>query len=246
MLTNMTIQKMQSLKLGGMAQAFEDQLADPNIAQLSFEERVGLLIDREETHRANARIQRLLKQAKFKYPSACVEDIDYTSNRGLDKSVLSQLLNMTWIEKRLNLTITGPTGTGKTWLANAIGNKACRSGISTLFYRISFILEECKTAKLQGEFIKTINKFTKPDLLIIDDFGVGNIDSKMRGDLLEVIESRSENKSTIITSQLPTANWHDYLGDTNKTSSDAIIDRILGGCYKLELKGDSLRKHKKL
>ncbi len=244
MILNNTIEKMYLLKLHGMAKAFEEQLTNPAVSQMAFEDRVGLLIDREETYRENERLKRLLRQAKLKYHSACIEDIDYSTARGLEKSAMAQIANMTWLKKGHNLLITGPTGTGKTWLACAIANQACRHGIPTIFYRIPLLLMELQESSGNGDYRKLIKKFAKPEILILDDLGVGVMDSRSRGDLLEVIESRSDSKSTIVTSQLPVETWHGYLSSGNKTVADAIMDRLVGGSLRLNLTGDSMRQHR--
>lgn len=244
MILNNTIEKMYLLKLPGMAKAFEEQLTNPAVSQMAFNDRVGLLIDREETHRENERLKRLLRQAKLKYHSACIEDIDYSTPRRLEKSAMAQIANMTWLKKGHNLLVTGPTGTGKTWLACAIANQACRHGIPTIFYRIPLLLMELQESSGNGDYRKLIKKFAKPELLILDDLGVGVMDSRSRGDLLEVIESRSDSKSTIVTSQLPVETWHGYLSSGNKTVADAIMDRLVGGSLRLNLTGDSMRQHR--
>lgn len=244
MILNNTIEKMYLLKLHGMAKAFEDQLTNPAVSQMAFEDRVGLLIDREETYRENERLKRLLRQAKLKYHSACIEDIDYSTARGLDKSAMAQIANMTWLKKGHNLLVTGPTGTGKTWLACAIANQACRHGIPTIFYRIPLLLMELQESSGNGDYRKLIKKIAKPELLILDDLGVGVMDSRSRADLLEVIESRSDSKSTIVTSQLPVETWHNFLGSGNKTVADAIMDRVVGGSLRLKLTGDSMRQNR--
>jgi len=241
MLQNQTIEKMCKLKLNGMAEGFQDQLTNPVVNDLSFADRLGLLIDREETYRDNVRLQRLLRQAKFKYHAACAEDIDYSPSRGLKKSLMADLLNMTWVHNGLNLLVTGPTGTGKTWLACAIGQHACRQGISTIFKRVPLLLSELQESHSTGEFRKLLQRLAKPDLLILDDLGVGVLTAQGRSDLMEVVEIRSDLKSTIVTSQLPIDTWHGFLGSSNKTVADAIMDRLIGGSVRLNLSGDSLR-----
>ena len=242
MALNTTLEKMHFLRLNGMADAFEEQLSNPAVSNLAFEERIGLLIDREKTHRENERLKRLLRQAKFKYPSACIEDIDYSAPRGLEKSLMADITNLTWLQRGVNLLIAGPTGTGKTWLACAIGNQACRRGHPTMFCRIPLLLNELNESRATGDFSKLLKKYARPELLILDDLGVGSIDSRARNDLLEVIESRSDSKSTIVTSQLPVESWHKFLGSGNKTVADAIMDRVVGGSLRLKLTGDSMRQ----
>jgi len=239
---NVTLEKMLVLKLNGMAGAFDEQLTNPSVSNLSFEERIGLLIDREKTHRENKRLKRLLSQAKLKYPSACMENIDYSTPRGMEKSFIAEVGNLTWLGAGSNLLVTGATGTGKTWLACAIGNQACRRGHPTSFYRIPLLLNELEESYVTGDYRKFLKKIARPDLLILDDLGVGTIDSRARNNLLEVIECRSDSKSTIVTSQLPVESWHKFLGSGNKTVADAIMDRVVGGSLRLKLSGESMRQ----
>lgn len=241
MLHEQTIMKMQALKLFGMAKGFEDQMANHAAVGLGFEERLGLLVDLEVTYRDNQRLKRLLKAAKLK-TLACVEDIDYRHNRGLVRSEVATLVLCTWVEKRLNLLLTGPTGCGKTWLACAFGNQTCRQGKTVLFQRLPLLLEELGIAHADGSFRKRLAQLAKVDLLILDDFGLKPMTQEGRADLLEVIESRTEGRSTLITSQLPVENWHDYLSEGNPTVADALLDRLVSGAIRIKLRGESMRK----
>jgi DNA replication protein DnaC len=240
MMTHSTISKLNAMKLFGMAQGFENQLSNSAAVTLSFEERFGLLVDQEHTYRDNRRLKRLLNAAKLR-ESACMEDIDFSPERGLDRSILASLALGSWIRSGLNLITTGPTGSGKTWLGCALGNQACRMGMSVTFHRLPLLLEDLAVSHGDGSFRKRLAQIAKVDLLILDDFGLGALNAVGRNDLLEVIESRSGTRSTLITSQLPVDRWHDYLGG-NPTVADAILDRLASGSQRLALKGESMRK----
>lgn len=240
MLTQHTLTQLKALKLDGMAHAFDEQLALPAAASLAFEERFGMLVDREITHRADKRLTRLLKDAKLKDPSACLEDIDYRSGRGLDKHLFASLGTGDWLRSAHNILICGATGCGKTWLACALGNHAARQGFSVLYVRASRLIEELRIAHGDGSFTRRLGQLARIDLLLIDDFGQTALAASDRSDLLEVIDDRVNTRSTIITSQLPIERWHEYLNDP--TLADAILDRIVHHSHKLKLKGESRRK----
>jgi DNA replication protein DnaC len=239
MLTQQTLQHLRALKLLGMADAFAQQLEQPQTQSLSFEERFALLVDRERTHRDNRRLQRLLRSAQFKQ-QACVEEIDYQARRGLDRSQVISLIHCDWIRARQNLHITGPTGTGKSWLACGFGQAACRQGLSVRYQRAGRLLDELRIARGDGSYSKLLRQLARLDLLILDDFGLKPLSQTERHDLLEIIEDRHEFHSTIITSQLPIGSWHSYLNEP--TVADALLDRLLTNAHRLELKGESLRK----
>ncbi|HEY9210734.1 MAG TPA: IS21-like element helper ATPase IstB [Methylotenera sp.] len=241
MLTQQTIDKLSVMKLNGMIKGFEDQLSSALAQGLSFEERFGMLVDQEQTFRENQRLKRLLKTAKLK-ANACVEDIDYSHNRGLDKAQMASLNSSDWISRGFNLILTGPTGCGKTWIACALGNQACRHGLSVLFQRVPLMLEELQLGHADGSFRKRLMALAKVDLLILDDFGAATLNAQSRGDLLEVIDSRSGGKATAITSQIHVELLHDYLSGGNPTIADAILDRLVSGALRINLKGDSMRK----
>lgn len=243
MLTNDTMRKLNEMKLFGMAHGFEDQLSSAAAGNLSFEERVGLMVDQEFTYRDNKRLQRLLKAAKLRI-NACMEDIDYRPGRGLDRAEIASLGLCNWINHGINVVVTGPTGGGKTWLACALGNQACRMGLSVSFQRIPLLLDELAISHGDGSFRKRLMQLSKFNLLILDDFGLSTLNAIGRNDLLEVIEQRSGSRSTLITSQLPVERWHDYLSGGNPTVADAILDRIVSGTHRIELKGESMRKLK--
>lgn len=239
MLIHPTLDTLKTLKLTGMVQALSEQLEMPDVTELSFEERLGLLIDRELTERRERRFKTRLRQAKLRL-SAQVEDIDYRHPRGLDQSVMLRLATCEWIKEHHQVLITGPTGVGKTWLACALGQKACREGYSVLYLRLPRFLQELPMAKGDGRYGKVMAQLAKTDLLILDDWGLARLSDENRRDLLEMLEDRYGRRSTLVTSQLPVEHWHEALGDP--TLADAILDRLVHQAYKLALKGDSLRK----
>lgn len=236
MLTNDTISKLHALKLFGMAAGFDRQLSGSATSSLSFEERFGLLVDEEVAFRDNRRLQRLLKAAKLREPSACIEDIRYFPDRGLDRAFVASLAIGSWITHRKNLLMTGATGSGKSWMACALGHQACRLGFAVHFRRVSLLLEELQISHADGTFLQKLERLGKWDLLILDDFGTGTISPVGRNDLLEVIERRSGLHSTLITSQLPVESWHAYLGETNPTQADATMDRLVSGAERMLMK----------
>jgi len=233
--------KLMEMKLEGMATALEEQMASTLFSDLSFEERILHLVDNEQTWRENKRLNRLLNQARLR-EKGCLADGIYGASRGVEKSTILSLSSCEWIRRGQNMLITGPTGTGKTWLACGFGNQACRKGLSTLFCRVPLMLEEIAISHGDGSFINKLNKMKKMDLLILDDFGLTQLDIQARRDLLEIVESRSGFKSTIVTTQLPIDKWHDFLSKGNSTVADAIMDRLIGNAHRIELKGESLRK----
>lgn len=241
MLVQQTIAKLNNLRLSGMAKGFEDQLSSPAALSLGFEERFGILVDHEVTFRENQRLKRLLKTAKLRV-NACVEDIDYRHNRGLDRNQMASLVTCLWIDKGVNLILTGPTGSGKTWLACAFGNQACRLGRTVLFYRLPLLLEDMQIGHSDGSFRKRLRQLARADLLILDDFGMAALSVQGRADLLEVIDSRVAGRSTIVTSQIPVERWHEYLSGGNPTVADAILDRVVSGSLRVALRGESMRK----
>lgn len=240
MLTHPTMEKLQTLRLGGMLKALEEQQRMPDIEELSFEQRLGLLIDREMTERENRRLSTRLKKAKLRH-SCCVEDLDFKSSRGLDKSLILSLAACSWIGRGLNVLVCGPTGVGKSYLACALGHKACLEGYSVAYLRLPRLFEELRLAKADGRYGKLMLGYARTDLLILDDWGLAPMSDLQRRDLLEMLEDRYGKRSTIVTSQLPVTAWHDAIGDP--TLADAILDRLVHNAYKIELKGDSMRKH---
>ena len=243
MLNHPTLDKLNTLRFTGMVKALSEQAELPEIEQLSFEERLGLLVDREMTERADRRLQTRLRQAKLKH-SACIEDVDYRHNRNLDKGLMLDLARCQWIRQHLNLIILGATGVGKTWLACALAHKACQEGYRAHYLRLPRLLESLPIAKGDGSYTKLLLQLSRIDVLILDDWGLSPLNAEQRRDLLEIIEDRNETRSTIVTSQIPIEQWHDMIGDP--TIADAILDRLVHSAYKLNLKGESMRKKKQL
>jgi len=234
------LEQLRTLRLSGMSEALEQQLHQPATHEnLSFEERLALMLDRESTLRKNNKVDRLLKSAKLKI-QAYPEDIDYQHPRGLEKNTFASLLSCQWIEHHQNVLITGPTGCGKTYLGCVLATQACRQGYSVRYFRASRLLETLAIAHGDGRFTKLINQLAKTDLLILDDWGLETLTLGQRNDVLEIMEDRHGNRSTLITSQLPTAKWHAAIGDA--TLADAILDRLLHNSHRLQLKGESMRR----
>ena len=239
MLYHPTLDKLKMLKFSGMSHALEEQIQCADIAQLSFEERLGLLVDREITERDNRRLTSRLRQARLKQ-QACMEDIDYQASRGLDKAMLMKLGDCQWAKKSINILITGPTGVGKSWIACALAPKACREGYSAWYQRLTRLLQELPLAKGDGSYAKILMRLAKTDVLVLDDWGLFKLNAEQRRDLLEILEDRYGSRATIITSQLPLDQWHDLIGDA--TLADAIMDRLVHNAYKINLTGESMRK----
>ena len=240
MLIQHTLTQLKSLKLDGMARALEEQQIMPASLALEFEDRLGLLVEREIVWRDNRRLERLLRQAKLKQAQACMEDIDYRVSRGLDKRLMVTLAGCEWIRRSQNVLLTGPTGAGKTWLACALGNQACRQGFSVMYLRVPRLLEQLRIAHGDGSLGKLLAQLAKIDVLLMDDWGLTPLQSSERHDLLEVVDDRVNARSTIITSQLPVEHWHAWLNDP--TLADAILDRLVHASHRVALKGESLRK----
>jgi len=239
MLKHPTLDKLQTLKCTGMAAALADQMAMPDIDELGFEERLGLLVDRELTERENRRLTSRLRRARLRH-NAALEDINYQHRQGLDKGLIQSLAACQWVRERLNVLITGPTGVGKTWLACALTHKACREGYTAQYLRLTRLLRELMVAKGDGRYPKLLADLAKVDVLILDDWGLMKLNAEHRRDLLEVLEDRHGRRSTVATSQLPIEEWHGVIGDP--TLADAILDRLVHNAYKINLRGESMRK----
>lgn len=241
MLTQDTLRKLNEMKLFDIARGFEEQAASAAASHLAFEERFSLLGDQEVTYRKDRRLKRLLQAAKLQ-ESACMEDIDYRPGRGLDWSEMASLALCNWICHGIKVIVTGPTGGGKMWLGCALGNQACRQGLTVMFHRLPLLLEELAVSHEDGSFRKRLSQLARLDLLVLDGFGMAALNAVGRNDLLEVTEQRTGQWPTLITSQLPVDRWHDYLSGGNPTMADAILDRLVSGAHRIKLKGESMRK----
>jgi len=240
MLIQPTLDSLNRLKLYGMAAALSEQLTQSAAHGLAFEERFGLLVEREVVHRENRRLRRLLQVAMLK-ERACVEDLDFRARRGLDRSQIASLSSCDWIRSGQNLVIHGATGCGKTFLGCAFAHQACRQGLSALYLRAPRLFEELTLCHADGSFRKRLAAIAKVDLVVIDDFAISPIGPRERNDLLELLDDRVGGRSTLVTSQLPPDHWHDYIGDP--TLADAILDRLLHNAHKIHLEGkESMRK----
>ena len=242
MLNEQTLSTLNALKLFGMAKSFSDKLSHPHSADLSHPEFFGLIVQDEKTYRDNLRLKRLLANAKLKQPAA-LEDIDHKHPRGLNKQTFLELSSQQWIAHHQNVLLTGPTGVGKSYIACALGNFAARQGHTVLYLRAPRLFETLLQSKADGSHLKTLTKLAKVDILILDDLFLTSLSDAERKDLLEIIEDRHHKAPTVITSQCPTKDWHHIIGEP--TIADAICDRLLHHCYKIELKGESIRKSKK-
>lgn len=239
MLTHPLFEQLKLLRCEGMLEALQEQLNTPDINRLSFDERLALLIEREYLTRENRKLINRLRQAKLKL-DACIEDIDYAPERQLSKTVITRLAECSWITKKENVLITGPTGAGKTYLACAFANQACRQGYGARYIRLPKLFQAITIAKADGSYIKLMEHVAKLSLLILDDWGLAPMTDANRRDLLEIIDDRYQRSSTLITSQLPVQDWHESVGDA--TLGDAILDRLVHNSHRIEVQGPSMRQ----
>jgi len=240
MLTEPTIDKLRGMRLGTMADAWLSQREQPKVHDLDFDTRFGLLVDAEHLSRDNKRLARALRAAKLRLPNACIEDIDFAPKRELDRSAIRQLGTCTWIASHANVIITGATGTGKSYLACALAQQACRSGYRVSYRRMPRLIEELTLAHADGTYTRLLGRLAKVDVLVLDDWGIAPLRDQERRDMLEIVEDRHGARATIITSQLPVENWHDYVGDP--TIADALLDRVVHTAHRIKLKGPTRRK----
>jgi len=238
MMHHPTLEKLKLLKLTGMLRALLEQESIPDIRSMPFEERLGLMVDRELTERDNRRMQTRLRMAKFKQ-NAALEDIDFKTARGLDRSLIMKLAGCEWVKEHLNVLITGATGLGKTYLACALAHKACREGYSSYYVKLTRLFQELDMGRADGRYAKMMRQFAKVDVMIMDEWGLAVMTDQHRRDLLEILDDRYNMRSTIIVCQLPIAHWHEAIGDP--TLADAILDRVVHNAYKIDLSGKTMR-----
>lgn len=239
MLQHPTVAKLHTLRLTGMATALAEQAAQTEVDRLGFDERLGLLVDREVAERDSRRLKLRLAQARLRQ-SACLEDLDHRTPRGLDRTLMATLATGQWLRQHLNVLITGPAGIGKSWIMCALANQACRLGFTARYQRFDRLIQEMAYARGDGRYAKLLAQTAKTDLLCLDDFLLAPLTDVARRDLLELLDDRHGVRSTVVTSQLPVKHWHDAIGDP--TLADAILDRLVHNSYRLDLKGPSLRK----
>jgi DNA replication protein DnaC len=233
MLTEQTLEKLRSMKLFAMAKSLDERLKRADHQDLSVQELIGLVVDDEYIARENARLASRLKGAKFKEKAACMEDIDYKSSRGLKKSVMLDLAQLKWIEKKQNISFTGPTGVGKSYLAQALGHQACRQGYRVIYVRLPKLLTALVQSRADGSYANLLKRLERAQVLIIDDLGVCELKENERRDFLEIIEDRYSVGSTVITTQLPIKDWHTYFGSGR--AADSLCDRLVNNCHRIEL-----------
>lgn len=239
MLTEQTFEKLSDMKMRGFAAALQEQLGSDNYDDLAFEERIGLLIDREWTERETRRLTRRLQCAKLREPAA-IEDVDFRHRRGLDRALMKRLATCEWVKRGQNILITGPTGIGKTFLVCAFAQKACRDGYTSLYRRVPRLLHELTLARADGSLTRLFARLARTSVLVLDDWGLAQLNDQERRDMLEVIEERHGVRSTVIATQLPVTAWHKMIGDP--TIADAILDRLIHNAHRIELTGKSMRR----
>ena len=240
MIYSQTLEKLRALRLDGLAQALEEQRRQANVLQLEFEERLALLVERQWTWKENRALAARLKRAQLKFPNACLEDIDYALHRGLKRAHIEQVRAGEWVQNHRNCLILGPTGIGKTYLGCAFGAQACRDGFRTAYFTAPKLFRALQQAHADGSLTKLLKAIQKARVFIVDDLGVAAVGPRQYRDFLEIIDDRSGNASTLITSQYPVEQWHEVIADA--TVADAILDRLVHNAYRLDLKGESVRK----
>lgn len=243
MLNQPTVDQLATLRLNAMSRAWQAQQADASMAEIPFDERLALLVEAEWSERQNKRLDRTLKDAKLRIGHACLEDVDFASERSLSRKTVRDLSRCRWVEAHQNVVITGPTGVGKTYLACALAQQACRQGDRALYRRTSRLFDELRLARADGSYPRLLTRFARMDVLVIDDWGLAPLADAERRDLLEIMEDRYGLRSTVWTSQLPIEKWHDHMADP--TIADAICDRLLHNAHRLVLQGPSRRKNQK-
>jgi DNA replication protein DnaC len=240
MLVEQTLEKLQAMKLRAMAAAVEEQLNDPGMQDIPFEDRLGFVVDREFMERENRRLTRRLRDARFRF-AARIDDLEYKRRRkGLDRALVQELATCEWIRRHHNVIITGATGLGKTFVACALGNRACQMGFRVISWRMPTLFQELSVGKIDGSYRRIMKRISTMDVLIVDDWGIHTLTDPERRDFLEIVEARYDLGSTIVCTQLPVENWHDAIGDP--TIADSILDRLIHNAYRITLTGESLRK----
>ena len=240
MLHHPTYEKLATLKLTGMEEALAEQAERDDIAQMGFMDRLALLLDREVMAREDRQLTSRLRRAKLRYSEACLEDLDRRGDRSLPLGLIEQLSSPRWIREHRNILVSGATGTGKSYLACALAQKACRDGVLARYARLPMLLGELRLGRADGTYAKRFNELSRARVLVLDGYGLSVLDSEERRELLEILEDRYQRRSTVVTSQLPVSQWHEAIGDP--TFADAILDRLIHNAYRIDLKGESMRK----